>query len=262
MLAAGIDIGAATAKMVILRDGKQLSDIVVPTGPIVREIAMKVADISLSKCGMTLNDLDFVVSTGYGRDAVPFKNKAVTEIICHGKGAHTVVPNARTVIDIGGQDSKIIRVDAKGNVTNFAMNDKCAAGTGRFLEVMSGILDMTIEEMGLIGLMAKDPCTISSVCTVFAETEVVSLRAEGRNREDLTAGLFRAIAHRLAIMGRQMKFEKQIVLTGGVAKNEGVKRAIEKEIGFDIFVPEAPQIIGALGAALVAEEILEKGVEL
>ena len=168
------------------------------------------------------------------------------------------MPNARTIIDIGGQDSKVIGLDDGGVVCNFVMNDKCAAGTGRFLEVMAGVLDVEISEMGPMSLLGEDPCQISSICTVFAESEVISLRAEGRRRNDLLAGIHKAMAHRVVIMGKSVGFKKNIVFTGGVAKNVAIKKALEEEIGTKILIAREPQLVGALGAALIAKSELNR----
>ncbi|MBE0481646.1 MAG: 2-hydroxyglutaryl-CoA dehydratase [Dehalococcoidia bacterium] len=253
MITAGIDIGAATAKVVILANGEILSHVVIPTGDSVARAAEKVTKAALEKAGLSLTDLQFVISTGYGRRAVSFASKTASEIICHAKGVNSLIPDARTVIDIGGQDSKVIGIREDGTVSDFVMNDKCAAGTGRFLEVMAEVLGLGIEQMGPISMTSKDPCPISSTCTIFAETEMVSLRAEGRTREDLVAGIHRAVASRVVITGRTVGYKEQVVFTGGVAKNLGVKNSLEAGIGLPVLVPKEPQIMGALGAALLAE---------
>jgi predicted CoA-substrate-specific enzyme activase len=259
MLVAGVDVGAATAKAVIVSDGKVVGQAVIPTGDRIVVAADKVTRLALEKAGMWRDDFDFeagfdyVISTGYGRHGVPFANKAVTEIICHAQGAHFLLPATRTIIDIGGQDSKAIGLDERGNVINFVMNDKCAAGTGRFLEVMAQVLGVTIEELGPIALTSKNTCQISSTCTIFAESEMVSLRAEGKSREDLIAGIVKAVSSRVAVMGKTVGFKRDVVFTGGVAKNVGVKKALEEEIKMEIVVPEEPQTMGALGAALLAK---------
>ena len=257
-IVAGIDIGAATAKAVILKSNEPLSFSVIPTGFSVARAAEVVIQEALNKSGLSLAELKYVVSTGYGRRAVSFANKALTEIICHAAGVSSMLPRARTIIDIGGQDSKVIGLDDNGKVSNFVMNDKCAAGTGRFLEVMARVLEVDINEMGPMSLLGKEPCQISSTCTVFAESEMVSLRAEGKSREDIIAGIHRAMAHRIAIMGSSVGFRKDVVFTGGVAKNIGMKRALEDEIGSEIRTPEEPQIMGALGAAVLAKAELGK----
>lgn len=257
-MVAGIDIGAATAKAVILNNNDILAASVIPTGFSVARAGETVIQDALAKTGLSMGELRYITSTGYGRRAVPFAHKVATEIICHAAGVTWLMATARTVIDIGGQDSKVIGLDDSGNITNFVMNDKCAAGTGRFLEVMAGVLGMEIREMGAVSLLGKDPCPISSTCTVFAESEMISLRAEGRSREDLLAGIHKAMAHRVAVMGSSVGFKREVVFTGGVAKNAGMKKALEDEIGLEISVPEDPQIIGALGAALLAKAALEK----
>ncbi|UCD83526.1 MAG: 2-hydroxyglutaryl-CoA dehydratase [Deltaproteobacteria bacterium] len=262
MIVAGVDVGAATAKAVILKDEGIQGFSVIPTGYDVKLAADKVTKEALAKAGLSISidDLSCIVSTGYGRDAVGFADKAVTEILCHARGAHFLIPSTRTIFDIGGQDSKAIGVNENGNVTDFAMNDKCAAGTGRFLEVMAEVLEVgSVDKMGPLSLESKDPCKISSTCTIFAETEVVSLRAQGRSREDLIAGVHRSVASRVAVMGSRIAWKKDVIFTGGVAKNIGVKRALEGEIGMEIIVPDEPQIIGALGAALIARERLKEG---
>jgi predicted CoA-substrate-specific enzyme activase len=255
---AGVDIGAATAKTVIWNGVEILASCVIPTGSNVARAAEVVTEEALAKSNLSRNELEYVISTGYGRRAVTFSNKVLTEIICHAAGVHFLLPLARTVIDIGGQDSKVIGLDSNGKVSDFVMNDKCAAGTGRFLEVMARVLGLEISEMGPLSLLSREPCRVSSTCTVFAESEMVSLRAEGRNREDILAGIHKAMAHRIAIMGQSVGFREEVVFTGGVAKNTGMKRALEDEIGLQILLPEEPQIMGALGAAMLAKAELGK----
>jgi predicted CoA-substrate-specific enzyme activase len=252
MLVCGLDIGAATTKAVILNDGRMVSYSVLPTGQSVNLATAKVLEEATRKLGLGIRDFGRVVTTGYGRHAVPFTDRAVSEIICHAKGANFLLPSVRTVIDIGGQDSKIIALDGDGNVTNFVMNDKCAAGTGRFIEVMANVLEVPLEDMGKFSLTSQKPCMISSTCTVFAESEVVSLRAKGESRENLIAGIHKGVASRTVTMGRSVGFNKEVAFTGGVAKNMGVKQYLEISIGSQIIVPEEPQIVGALGAALLA----------
>jgi predicted CoA-substrate-specific enzyme activase len=252
MLVCGLDIGAATTKAVILNDGRMVSYSVLPTGQSVNLATDKVLEEATRKLGLGIRDFSRVVTTGYGRHAVPFTDRAVSEIICHAKGANFLLPSVRTVIDIGGQDSKIIALDGDGNVTNFVMNDKCAAGTGRFIEVMANVLEVPLEDMGKFSLTSQKPCMISSTCTVFAESEVVSLRAKGESRENLIAGIHKGVASRTVTMGRSVGFNKEVAFTGGVAKNMGVKQYLEISIGSQIIVPEEPQIVGALGAALLA----------
>jgi len=252
MITAGVDVGAATAKTVIVADGQILSYSIVPTGDSVTRAAERVTEAALSQAGLSKGDVQYITSTGYGRNAVTFANRTSSEIICHAKGVNSILPAARTVIDIGGQDSKVIGVRENGTVSDFVMNDKCAAGTGRFLEVMANVLQISIEEMGPTSLRCQEPCQISSTCTIFAETEMVSLRADGRTKEDLVAGIHRAVASRVVIMGKTVGYNEQVVFTGGVAKNAGVKHFLESEIKLPILIPAEPQIMGALGAALLA----------
>jgi len=261
MLVAGIDVGAATAKTVILRNGEILGYAIRPTGHNVKLATNRVTEEALdnAKLSTSIDNLNYIVSTGYARGSVDFANKTVTEIICHAKGAHFVIPSTRFIIDMGGQDSKAIEVDREGNVTNFIMNDKCAAGTGRFLEVMANVLEVeSVAEMGPLALQSEEPCRISSTCTVFAETEVVVLRAEGKDRKDLIAGVHKAVSARVAAMASSLTIIPDAVFTGGVAKNIGVKMFLEEEIGMELLVPDEPQIIGALGAALLAQTELIK----
>ena len=258
LLVAGVDIGAATAKAVILNGNEILASFIMPTGSSVARAAEVVIEEALERSGLSIGELEYIVSTGYGRRAVSFTNKALTEIICHAAGVSSILSQARTVVDIGGQDSKVIGLDDNGNVSNFVMNDKCAAGTGRFLEVMARVLDIDISEMGPLSLLGKEPCPISSTCTVFAESEMVSLRAEGESQENILAGIHKAMARRIVIMGSSVGFKKEVVFTGGVAKNVGIKKALEDETGLKILIPEEPQIMGALGAAILAKAELDK----
>lgn len=255
----GVDVGAATAKAVIFRDGKILGHAIMPTGHNVRQSAREVTEKAIGRSGLSISieELDYVISTGYARNTVTFADKSSTEIICHAKGANFMIPEARTIIDIGGQDSKTIEVDENGNVQNFMMNDKCAAGTGRFLDVLAVVLEAgSVDNMGPLSLKSDNPCSITSTCTIFAESEIVSLRAEGRSREDLIAGVHKSIATRVSAMVRQIKIIPEVIFTGGVAKNIGVKKALENILagGIVIKVPEEPQIIGAIGAAILAAE--------
>lgn len=253
MITAGVDVGAATAKTAIVKDGNMISYKVMPTGYDVVESAEIVTKDALAAVGLTMDNLDAVISTGYARHVVTFSDRGVSEIICHAKGVNHIVPEARTIIDIGGQDSKVIGPREDGTVADFVMNDKCAAGTGRFLEVMANVLRLTIDEMGPESLKSTSPSTITSTCTIFAESEMVSLRAEKVKREDMVSGIHRAVARRVIIMGKTVGYKDKVVFTGGVAKNIGVKHWLEQELGMDILVTEEPQIMGALGAALIAQ---------
>lgn len=258
MYTVGIDIGALTAKSLVLENDKILGFTIIPSGSNSKETSEKVMDATLRRVDLSRNDISFTVATGYGRLNVPFANKQVTEISCHAKGAYYLFPTVRTVIDVGGQDSKAIKIGRDGRVMDFAMNDKCAAGTGRFLEVMAKALEVRLEDLGELSLQSKNKARISSICTVFAESEVISRISEGTPKVDIIAGIHDAIANRIFGMASRIKIEKDLVMTGGVAKNIGVIKALENKIGFKIMVPEEPQIVGALGAAIIAREMMLK----
>ncbi|MET1124373.1 MAG: acyl-CoA dehydratase activase [Archaeoglobaceae archaeon] len=247
MICAGVDVGSLTAKCVIVEDGKVLAYSVAKVSPDLEKSAERVFEEAVKKAGV---EVEYVVATGYGRKKVSFADRTVTEITCHALGAKHVFPNCRTVIDIGGQDSKVIAVG--DGVENFVMNDKCAAGTGRFLEVMASALGVSVEELGELDAKADSPVSISSTCTVFAESEVISHLARGEKVENIVAGVHNAIASRIAAMAQRVGIKPDVVMSGGVAKNRGVRRALQELLGVRILVPQEPQIIGALGAALIA----------
>jgi len=252
MIVAGMDIGSITAETVILHDNQMLSSSIVPTGANSRTAAERSLTAALKQASLRQEDLAAIVTTGYGRASFPSATKMITEITCHARGAFFVYPETRTVIDIGGQDSKVIRLDKQGRNVDFQMNDKCAAGTGRFLEVMAHALEVKLEDLGRLSRSAQRTIKISSMCTVFAESEVVSLIADNQPKEVIIRGLHEAIADRILGMIRRVGVEEKVTLTGGVAKNEGVVQALEERLEVRVFVPPEPQIIGALGAALLA----------
>ncbi|WP_290597430.1 MULTISPECIES: acyl-CoA dehydratase activase [unclassified Archaeoglobus] len=251
MIVAGIDVGSLTAKCVLLKDGELVAYKVIKVSPNLEETADKVFGEALEEAGINKGNIERIVATGYGRNKVSFADRTVTEISCHAKGALFFIPTARTVIDIGGQDSKVISIE-NGKVAEFVMNDKCAAGTGRFLEVMASALHLKIEDLGDVAERANRATKISSTCTVFAESEVISHLASGERVEDIVAGIHEAIASRIAAMARRVKVEPDVVLTGGVAKNKAMKKALERELGMEVKIPAEPQIVGAVGAALFA----------
>lgn len=255
MIVAGIDIGSITAETVILQDSQILSSSILPTGANSRRAADRSLAAALSQANLKQEDLGAIVTTGYGRASFSSATKMITEITCHARGAFHVRPETRTVIDIGGQDSKAIRLDERGRNVDFQMNDKCAAGTGRFLEVMAHALEVKLEDLGRLSHSAKRSIKISSMCTVFAESEVISLIAENQPKEVIIRGLHDAIADRIMGMVHRVGVEEGVTITGGVAKNEGVVRALEERLGVKLFVPSEPQIIGALGAALLAQNL-------
>jgi len=258
---AGIDIGSTMTKVVIVDDDeKMLASHIGPTGAEHRHLALKVMDDTLKKAGLAFGNLDFIVATGYGRINVPFADKQITEITCHARGIRALFPSAKIIIDIGGQDSKSIKLDSEGKVANFVMNDKCAAGTGRFLEVIAETLGINLTDMGDIALKANGFVQISNMCTVFAEHEVTSRLAEGANVAEIVAGLHEAIACRIVNMTRHLGIEKEVVVTGGGAKNHGLIKTIEGKVGFPVLTPPEPFITGALGAALVGKDFYDRGM--
>jgi predicted CoA-substrate-specific enzyme activase len=255
MIIAGMDIGSITTETVILQDRSILAYVIIPTGANSRNAAVRSLSAALEKASLNREDVTAIVTTGYGRASFPGATKMITEITCHARGAFFVHPQTRTVIDIGGQDSKVIRLDNQGRNVDFQMNDKCAAGTGRFLEVMAHALEVKVEDLGGLSLIAPRTIQISSMCTVFAESEVVSLIADNQPKEVIIRGLHDSIADRVLGMVNRVGIEEEVTLTGGVAKNEGVVRALEERLGVKMFIPTEPQIVGALGAALLAKDL-------
>jgi len=255
---AGIDIGSTTSKAVILDDNDRiLSFSVIATSFDRDKSGKEVLGIALEKCGKTKGDVKYIVSTGYGRRALTISDEAVPEIICHAKGTKYLYPEVRTIIDIGGQDSKVIEINENGIIKKFEMNDKCAAGTGRFFEVLTErLLNISLDDLGPLSLKSVNPCVISSMCTIFAESEIISFLSEGRAKEDIIAGMNRSIAKRVVAMGKtgQIRFDEPIIFSGGVAKNIGAAKAFEEILGKKIHTIEEPQITGALGAAIAAKE--------
>ena len=252
MITAGIDIGSITAKAAIVEDGKILGTKVIFTGYNAEAAGIKVYEEALSEAGLDAAAVSKIVSTGYGRNSVKFADRAFTEILAHAAGAHFVNQKVRTIIDIGGQDSKAISLDEAGKVKNFVMNDKCAAGTGRFLEVMARAMEVNLDEFGAMSLKSQKPAKISSLCTVFAESEVISLIARGEHRPEIIAGIHESIAARVSAMLARVGVVEPVMITGGVAQNEGVVHALEKKLGLKIEVSPWAQVNGAIGAAMLA----------
>ena len=208
---------------------------------------------------MLFRSLSYTVSTGYGRAQVKVSDRTITEITCHGRGARALAPRAGLVIDIGGQDSKVIRLDEDGMVADFVMNDKCAAGTGRFLEVMAERLDVPLSDFGKMSRAARKRAMISSTCTVFAESEVISLLSHGVGREPIIRGLCDAVADRLVGMVHRVGLAPDVVMTGGVSQNDGVRLSLERKLALRVIVPSMSQYAGAYGAAVIAQESAAKG---
>lgn len=259
MFVAGCDIGSLSAKAVIMNDEDICSTHIIFAKPDPEESAREVMAEAVKKAGISQEDIRFCVATGYGRNNVTTANMSESEITCHGKGAQWHMPDIRMVIDIGGQDAKAIRLDEGGNVIRFAYNDRCASGTGRFLEVMAAAMDIPVEKMGELSGIAKSPVIISNQCVVFAETEIISLINAGRDTADIVNGLHKALAHRVAALARSVQLEKEITMTGGVAKNYGMFSELENALGVKFRKMDIdPQINGALGAALIARERMLK----
>jgi len=254
----GIDVGSSATKGALLLNRRVLSTFVLSTGTDLGSAAEKCLSRLLNTCGLTKKDISYIVSTGYGRTQVEASDRTITEITCHGRGAKALVPKAGLVIDIGGQDSKVICLDRNGMVEDFVMNDKCAAGTGRFLEVMAGRLGISLFDFGRMWRTAKKSTHISSTCTVFAESEVISLLSKGVPPNIIIRGLCDAIADRLLGMVYRVGLKPGIVMTGGVSKNEGVRLSLEGKIPYKIIVPDASQFAGAYGAALIGRDLLKQ----
>ena len=257
---AGIDVGSTMTKAVILNHGI-IASIVGPTGPEQRRLANQVMEAALRKAGVAFRAITYIVATGYGRINVPFADKQFTEVTCHAKGILHLFPKTRTVIDIGGQDVKAIRIDAHGKPVDFAMNDKCAAGSGRFIEVIADTLGVSLEEVGDLSLQSKNPAKISNICTIWAQQEVAASLAQGIGVSDLLAGVHHSLADRIVRMVNRLRVEEAVILTGGGAKNKGLLRALSEQLGHEVLIPEEPLITGALGAALLGKEIAEKAEE-
>jgi predicted CoA-substrate-specific enzyme activase len=256
---AGVDIGSTMTKVAIM-NGAIVASVIGPTGPEHRKLANRVMEEALARAKLSFADITYVVATGYGRINVPFADKQITEISCHARGVSYLLPEAKTVIDIGGQDCKGIKLK-EGRVVDFVMNDRCAAGTGRFLEVTAEGLGVRLEDMGKLSLEAKNKVEISSTCTVFAAQEVVAKLSEGAPLPDIIAGLHESIATRIYGMVRRLKIEREVALTGGGAKNIGLVKALEAKLGFPVLVPSEPLLTGAIGAALLGKDIVKKAAE-
>jgi predicted CoA-substrate-specific enzyme activase len=249
-----------TGKAVILKNGSILSSSIVPTTVKPERTADHALSAAYRKCGLSLENIDYIVGTGYGRVKIPFADSNVSEITCHGRGAQSLVSSIRLIIDVGGQDCKVIRVNEKGGLVEFAMNDKCAAGTGRFLETMARALELKLEDMGSLSLESQTPIPITAQCSVFAETEVVSRMADGAEVIDIVAGIHDAVASRIMSLVNRVGLEEDLTITGGVAKNTGVVKCVEKRTGVKpVDLTVDPQLIGALGAALIAEKEASAG---
>lgn len=263
MITAGIDIGSVSTEVVIVgNDNNIIGSIVVASQIDMEKTANDALDAVLNNNNLKRDAIDYIVATGYGRNNVPFANKSVTEITCHAAGAHFLFPGTRTIIDIGGQDSKAIAIAGQSNenprVIDFIMNDKCAAGTGRFLEVMAGVLNVKVNDLGTLSQQSSKEVSISSMCTVFAESEVISLIHQKLAKEDIISGLHTAIVRKVLSLVQRVPIEDEITLTGGVMKNFGMCKKLAEELAPNhVNLPDDPQIAGALGAAIIARKYVK-----
>ena len=261
LYAGGVDVGSTQTKGIIL-DAQQcvVGRSLIDTGANVVKAAEKVYGVALADAGLRAEDLAYVVGTGYGRYKVTFGNTQITEISCHAKGAHFVFPGTRTLLDIGGQDTKAIRVNELGEVTDFSMNDKCAAGTGRFLGAAASTMDLALDDLGPISLNGRVPVRITTVCTVFVESEIIAYLAQGKRIEDILRGMHNAIAARSIALLRRVGTDQELTFTGGVSRNSGMVHALEEALGMKTNVSPESQFMGAIGAALFALERAQKTV--
>jgi predicted CoA-substrate-specific enzyme activase len=258
MYVMGIDSGSTSTNAVIMDNEKNIKAFsVIRTGAKSGESAERILSDILEKAQLKKEDIAWIVSTGYGRVSIPFADENVTEISCHGRGAHYFNPKIRTILDIGGQDSKAIKLDAQGEVIDFVMNDKCAAGTGRFLEAIARTLEISIDELGPAALKSTEDIEITSMCTVFAESEVISLIANNKEESDIANGICQAIANKSYSLLKRVGLEPDYMMTGGVAKNPGVVRAVEEKLQASLYICPEPEIVGAVGAALYALDTLK-----
>jgi len=255
MIAAGCDVGSLTTKAVILNESRILGQALIRSTFDPERPAAEVMEKALASARLSQDDIGFLVGTGYGRERIGFVKKTYSEISCHAKGVHFLHPSIRTIIDVGGQDCKAIRLDARGEIEKFITNDKCASGTGRFLEVMSRLIGVDLEDLGRIAAQSTAPVTLAGACTVWAQAEVVVHLNAGRPKADLAAGINEAMASRIAILAKAVGIEKDVCMSGGVAKNAGVVAAMERQLDLPIRrLRVDPQLMGALGAAVFARE--------
>ena len=254
MIVAGGDIGSRAAKAVVMSSGSILSSVICDTGPESVKTSQTTMAEALKGTGLSQGDIQYIVATGYGRVLVPFANENISEISCHAKGINWYFPSVRTVLDMGGQDCKAISTDSNGLVTNFIMNDKCAGGTGRFLEMIAEVLNTSLDEIGDLSLSSRNAMPFNTICAVFAQSEAIAHFRNGVAKSDILAGLHEAIATRSLNLLKRVSIERDFSITGGIAKNSGMVAKIREKIGMEPLLCEDPQIVGALGAALFAEE--------
>jgi predicted CoA-substrate-specific enzyme activase len=250
----GIDIGSGFSKAVVCKDKAIMSYAIMPSGGNYKETAGKIREITLEEAGLAVSDISYTMATGYGATMVDFADQSITDISCHAAGVFHLFPSARTLIDVGAQFSKAIRLNDAGKVANFVLNEKCAGGSGKFIQVIARMLHMNIEDIGDIAFKSEKPVEFTTGCAVFAESEAVSRIAEGALPADILAGVHKAMASKIINLVVRLGLIGDCAITGGGAKDDGLVRAIEKELKTDILVPKEPRITGALGAALLAAE--------
>jgi predicted CoA-substrate-specific enzyme activase len=254
MYVIGVDIGSAFSKAVVMAGGEIVSHHIMPSGGNYRLTAEEVVKKSLAKAKLSFKDIGYIVATGYGASNAAFANEVVTDLSCQGRGVSHLFPSARTVIDIGGQFTRVSRVNEKGKVTAFLQSEKCAAGSGRFLQVIAKVLQIDLEDIGELSLKSKNKVDFNTGCAVFAESEAISRIAEGALKEDILAGLHRTLAAKIQSMVERVGLEPDCAVVGGGAKDIGLVKSIEQSLACKLLLPEEPQIVAALGAALIAEE--------
>lgn len=250
----GLDIGSVFTKAVIMNNGTIASHVIIPSGGSYRNVAQKALEEATGKAGISAKQMALIVATGYGASVIPFPVQPASDLSCQGRGTNYLFPSVRTIIEVGGQASKVVRVNKEGRVTDFAVSERCAAGSGRFLQVIARVLGIKIDDIGDLSLRSRNKVKFSTSCAVFAETETISRVAEGTPKEDILAGLHEAMANKILNLLQRIKIEKDCVLTGGGARDKGLIKAVEEKVGGEILVPEEPFITGALGAALIAAE--------
>lgn len=253
MISIGIDVGSVAAKAAAYDGEKIVATALLPTGWSPKDTGEQLLKEIIEKTNANKEDIKAIVGTGYGRVSLSFIDKKVTEITCHGRGARYIDPNIRTVIDIGGQDSKIIKLNDKGIVVDFLMNDKCAAGTGRFLQVMANALEVDVGDLSQLAV-GSEPANINSMCTVFAESEVVSLMAEGASKEAIASGLLHSVCNKTYSLASRLGVEDKVFFSGGVSKNKKLGRLLGDKLGMKIISSDESQFLGAIGAAIIGYE--------
>ena len=255
MYVLGIDIGSTACKGVVMDENKNIvASAVIPSGTGTSGPRKLEAELTAA-CGIEKSEFSKIVATGYGRQQYEGADKQPSELSCHTKGVVFLIPGVRTIIDIGGQDAKAIKLNAKGKMDNFVMNDKCAAGTGRFLDVMAKVLETEISNLEKLDAAAEDPVSISNTCTIFAESDVISHLSANVSKEDIVAGIHNSVAKRVASLAKRIGIQDEVVMVGGVARNGGVVRAMGEALGKKVVVPQQAQLTGAIGAALTALEL-------